>query len=79
MNFVAQGAFAEQGAIGAGALGFFQAQTAGGVGLRVEVDEKDGPAGRGEAGREIDGGGGFAHAALLIGDRDEFGWHRAIK
>ena len=39
-DFVEQAAFAEQDAIGAGALGFFQAQPAGGVGLRVEVEQQ---------------------------------------
>jgi hypothetical protein len=34
-------------------------------------------ASRGEAGGQIDGGGGFSHAAFLIRDRDDFGWHFA--
>ncbi len=36
-DFVEQVAFTQQDAIRAGALGFFQAEAAGGVGLRVEV------------------------------------------
>ena len=74
-DFVEQAAFAQQNAIGAGAFDFFQANTAGGVGLRVEIEEQHALAEGGEAGGKIDGGGGFSHAAFLVGDRDDFGWH----
>ena len=74
-DFVEQAAFAQQDAIGAGAFGFFQAEAAGGIGLRVEVKKEHALAQRGEAGGKIDGRGGLAHAAFLVGYRDDFGWH----
>jgi hypothetical protein len=75
LDFVEQAAFTQQDAIRAGALGFFQAQAAGGIGLRVEIKQEHALAQRGEARGKIDGGGGLAHAAFLVGDRDDFGWH----
>ena len=42
----------------------------GGVGLRVEVEDADAPAARGQGRRQIDRRGGLADAALLIDDRD---------
>ena len=39
--------------------------------LRVEVDEQDALAGECERGAEVDGGGGFADAAFLIGDDED--------
>jgi hypothetical protein len=74
-DFVEQAAFTQQNAIRAGTLGFFQAQAAGGIGLRVEVKQEHALAQRGEARGKIDGRGGLAHAAFLVGDRDDFGWH----
>ncbi len=50
----------------------FGGHGAGGVALRVEVDEEDALAARGEAGGEIDGGRGFADAAFLVGHREDF-------
>ena len=44
------------------------ADAAGEVALRIDVDEQHAPLGDGEGGREVDGGGGFAHAALLVRD-----------
>ena len=44
------------------------ADAAGGVGLRVEVDEQDVLAGDGEGGGQVDRRGGLSDAALLIGD-----------
>ena len=46
----------------------FQPQAAGGVALRVGVDDEDGGAGEGERAAEVDGRGGLAHAALLVRD-----------
>ena len=43
-------------------------KTGRGVALRVEIDEQDFFAHRGERGREIDRGRGFADAAFLVGD-----------
>ena len=39
----------------------------GGVALRIEIDDEHTLADRGERGSEIDGGGGFANPAFLIG------------
>src|SRR5208283_1044650 len=72
-DFVQQRAFAEEGAVGAGAFDFFQAQAAGGVGLGVQIHQENAPAQGGQAGGQIDGGGGLAHAAFLIGHGDDFG------
>jgi len=47
------------------------ADAAGHVGLGVHVDEEDLAVGEGKRGRQVDGGGGFAHAALLVGDSDD--------
>jgi hypothetical protein len=41
-----------------------------GVSLRVEIDEDRFPTGCGEGGREVDGGGRFADAALLVENRN---------
>jgi hypothetical protein len=46
---------------------------AGGVGLRVEVDQEGGVAAVGQAGRQVDGRGGLADAAFLIDDGDDLG------
>ena len=48
--------------------GFVYAAACGGVALRVEVDDEDAFAFGGERCREVDGGGGFADAAFLVGD-----------
>ena len=74
-DFVEQAAFTQQDAIRAGTLGFFQAQAAGGIGLRVEIKQEHALAQRGEARGKIDGRGGLAHAAFLVGYRNYFGWH----
>jgi hypothetical protein len=54
---------------------FFEAEAAGGVGLRVEINEKRALAESGEARGEIDGCGCFAHAAFLVGDSDHLSRH----
>ena len=46
------------------------AEAGGGVGLRVGVDKQHLVLHHRQSGTEIDGGGGFAHTAFLIGDRD---------
>jgi len=74
-DFIGQVPVTEERAISAGARGFFEAQAAGGVGLRVEVEKQYAAADSGQARRHIYRGGGFADAALLIGDRNDFGWH----
>ena len=45
-----------------------ESQPAGGVALRVEVDENDLAAHLGHRGGEVDGGGGLPDAALLVDD-----------
>ena len=57
------------------------AQPAGGVALRIEIDEQHLGAGLGEAGGDVDGGGRLADAALLVGDGDDAShgkWARAV-
>ena len=46
-------------------------QAAGGVALRVHIDKQGVLPALGQAGGQVDGRGGFAHAALLIGDGDD--------
>ena len=74
-DFFLQGALAEEGAVGAGADGFFQAQAAGGVGLGVQVHEQNTAAQLGQASREVDRRGGLSNAAFLVGDRNDFRRH----
>ena len=47
------------------------AEAGAGIALRVEVDDQHALADGGQRGAEIDGGGGLADAALLIGERDD--------
>ena len=55
--------------------GFVYAAACGGVALRVEVDDEDAFAFGGERCREVDGGGGFADAAFLVGDGEDLCAH----
>ena len=41
-----------------------------GISLRIQVDQQCSPAGRRDRGRDVDRGGGLAHAALLVGNCD---------
>ncbi|GAA0810557.1 hypothetical protein Sya03_19560 [Spirilliplanes yamanashiensis] len=43
----------------------------GGVALGVEVDDQDAVAVQGERDGQVDGGGGLAHAALLVRDAED--------
>ena len=52
-----------------GALGARDAQARGGVALRVGVDQQHLSPDRRQGGAQVDGGGGLADAALLVGDR----------
>jgi hypothetical protein len=75
LNLVRQRTFAQQWMIGTAALGFFEAEATGGVGLRVEIDEQDALTTSGKACGKVDGGGGFTHPALLVGDGYNWRWH----
>ena len=77
-DVVREGAFPQQRAIAAGPLGLGQAHAAGGIGLRVDVHEEHPLAEGGEAGGEVDGGGGLTHATLLVRHGDDFGRHAGI-
>ena len=61
--------------VAVGARVLLEAHPHRGVALRVEVDEQRPMPGLGDAGGEIHGGRGLAHAALLVGDRVD-GSHR---
>uniref|UniRef100_A0A183BUV4 LigA n=1 Tax=Globodera pallida TaxID=36090 RepID=A0A183BUV4_GLOPA len=52
------------------ALGPGDAEAGRGIALRIEIDQQDALAGRGERGADIDRRGGLTHPALLIGDSD---------
>ena len=56
-----------------------QAEAAGGVALRIDVDEEDGVAGEREGGGEVDGRGGLADAALLVGDGYHLSFQRVMR
>src|SRR5690606_1582132 len=58
----------------AGRLAVPEAEATREVGLRVEVDEEHAAAPAGEAGREVHGARGLAHAAFLVRQGD--GLHR---
>ena len=67
--------------VGAVAVGIAEeAEAAGGVGLRVAVDQQRAGAERGERCREVDGGRGLADSALLVGDCDRcVPWRGRVK
>ena len=66
------GDFAHDDLVGAGAVGVAEkAESAGGVGLGVAIDQQRAYALMSERGRQVDGGGGFADSALLVGDCDD--------
>ena len=59
--------FVEQGFIGDSLhSAFIDAKTGRCVRLRIEVDDKDSLSHLGKIRGEVDGGGGFAHSALLV-------------
>ena len=60
---------AQDDVVEAGAVGVFgDAEAGGGVALGVGVDDQDAEVIGGQGGGQIDGGGGFSDAALLVGD-----------
>ena len=69
------GLLGEEGVVDGGPGRLGKAEAAGGVGLGVEVDEQDGLAAFGERRGQVDGGGGLADAALLVGDGNDGGGH----
>ncbi len=74
---VTQWRFADQHVIGrAVAVAAIDAETRGGVALRIEVDDQDALANCRERGAQIDRCGGLADATLLIGQRQDawMGW-----
>jgi hypothetical protein len=50
-----------------------QPDAAGEIGLGVKVDKEDLAAGERDGGREVDGGGGFADATLLVRHGNDLG------
>ena len=49
--------------------GFLKTQAGSRISLRIKVDQQGADLPLGKTGGKIDGGGGFSHTALLIGDR----------
>ena len=78
LDFLREQAFAEQRPIGAGPFLLFQTDAAGGVGLRIDVEQQNIPADGGDARRDVHGRRGLSHSAFLIGYRDDFGRHAEI-
>ena len=62
------GTLAAERAVEAASLLFLDANRAGGIGLRVEIDQEGVDLLLGQGRGEIDGRGGLADAALLVGD-----------
>ncbi len=63
---------AHEEVVGSGALGVFvESEAGGGVGLRIAIDEEGWDAAGGEAGGEVDAGGGFPYSAFLVGDGND--------
>lgn len=52
------------------------ADAAGGVALRIAIDQQGRSAGSGQAGGQIDGAGGFANPAFLVDDANDCGHER---
>ena len=55
--------------------GFVHAAASSGVALRIQVYQQHALFFMGKAGGKIDGGGGFAHAAFLVGNGDDVRAH----
>jgi hypothetical protein len=72
------GAVAQKRAVETSALGFFETESAGGIGLGIEIDEQHALAAGGHARGKIDGGGGFSDTAFLVGDGEDGRRHGAI-
>ena len=69
---LAQRRLADQHVIGrAAAAAAIDAETGGGIALRIEIDNQHALANRSECGTEIDRGGGLADATLLVGQRQD--------
>ena len=69
---LAQRRLADQHVIGrAVAVAAVDAEPGRGIALRIEIDDQHALADRGQRGAEIDRGRGLAHAALLVGERQD--------
>ena len=77
LNLLRQQPLPENRAVCARALDLFQPQPAGRVGLGIEVQQQHPAAQLRQAGGQIHGGGGFAHASLLVGHGNDIGRHGA--
>src|SRR2546428_366806 len=73
LNLVHQASFAKKWSISARPFDFVEAQTTGGIGLRVQINEKRPFAERGQTSSEINSGGGFPNSTLLVGDGNNRG------
>ena len=58
--------------INVGAAAFSYAHAGTGISLRITVNQKNTFSGEGERGTEIDATGGLPHAALLVGECNDF-------
>lgn len=74
-----QATLAQQGSVNGAALDLVETDAGRGVGLGIKVNEEDPQPHRRKAGRQVDGGGGFADATLLVGNGDHMRRHTNIK
>ncbi len=68
---IGNGRLADESVIEAFIVILGEADRSGGVALGIEIHEEHATALAGEAGCEVDGGGGFTHTTFLIGDGDD--------
>ena len=60
-------------------LGRFRDNTTGGMGLGIQVHQERPPAPIGKSSGQVHGGGGFAHTALAVGNRDDHSGPLSLK
>ena len=75
-NFIQQRSFPQQWPVRAGPLGLFQSQSAGGVRLRIQIEQQHPLARLRQARREIHRRRGLAYPALLIGNGNDARGHK---
>ena len=71
-DLIADSGLAEQDRVETATFGCVDAEAAGAVRLRVEIDEQHALPAKRQCGGEVEGGGGFANSSLLVCDGNDF-------